>query len=88
MWCQCDEGGGEGGVCVVRIRRPPRSTLFPYTTLFRSDWHQVPPYSAWVQVRASVADDGSGGAGRIYLRAHERSLSPDGQSGQQANNNC
>src|SRR2546422_2300107 len=20
------------------IRRPPRSTLFPYTTLFRSDW--------------------------------------------------
>src|SRR2546427_8737842 len=24
------------------IRRPPRSTLFPYTTLFRSDWNQVP----------------------------------------------
>src|SRR2546422_2110675 len=23
------------------IRRPPRSTLFPYTTLFRSDEHQV-----------------------------------------------
>src|SRR2546421_8307836 len=22
------------------IRRPPRSTLFPYTTLFRSDWHR------------------------------------------------
>src|SRR3712207_7410940 len=22
------------------IRRPPRSTLFPYTTLFRSDLHQ------------------------------------------------
>src|SRR3989475_10833894 len=22
------------------IRRPPRSTLFPYTTLFRSDWLQ------------------------------------------------
>src|SRR5256885_9860626 len=21
------------------IRRPPRSTLFPYTTLFRSQWH-------------------------------------------------
>src|SRR3712207_8127297 len=21
------------------IRRPPRSTLFPYTTLFRSAWH-------------------------------------------------
>src|SRR2546427_5923656 len=24
------------------IRRPPRSTLFPYTTLFRSDRHQRP----------------------------------------------
>src|SRR2546425_10979963 len=23
------------------IRRPPRSTLFPYTTLFRSAWAQV-----------------------------------------------
>src|SRR5256885_8920929 len=23
------------------IRRPPRSTLFPYTTLFRSQHHQV-----------------------------------------------
>src|SRR2546425_11384899 len=23
------------------IRRPPRSTLFPYTTLFRSEGHQV-----------------------------------------------
>ena len=28
-----------GGLCVffLMIRRPPRSTLFPYTTLFRSD---------------------------------------------------
>src|SRR5436309_12201364 len=24
------------------IRRPPRSTLFPYTTLFRSSGHYVP----------------------------------------------
>src|SRR2546430_5635618 len=24
------------------IRRPPRSTLFPYTTLFRSDLHERP----------------------------------------------
>src|SRR2546430_4012020 len=23
----------------LMIRRPPRSTLFPYTTLFRSDYH-------------------------------------------------
>src|SRR3712207_7443998 len=25
-----------GGCCFLMIRRPPRSTLFPYTTLFRS----------------------------------------------------
>src|SRR5690349_24063111 len=32
------------------IRRPPRSTLFPYTTLFRS-WHRSPPpwSSAWAR---------------------------------------
>src|SRR5438552_13965974 len=31
------------------IRRPPRSTLFPYTTLFRSSWKRLPPRrsSAW-----------------------------------------
>ena len=28
--------GGGGGVFFLMIRRPPRSTLFPYTTLFRS----------------------------------------------------
>src|SRR3954449_12046991 len=27
----------------LMIRRPPRSTLFPYTTLFRSLLHQVSP---------------------------------------------
>src|SRR2546421_12466462 len=26
----------------LMIRRPPRSTLFPYTTLFRSDLHSFP----------------------------------------------
>src|SRR5947207_6274061 len=32
------------------IRRPPRSTLFPYTTLFRSDL----PYKADVDARMAV----------------------------------
>src|SRR5262249_61633153 len=27
----------------LMIRRPPRSTLFPYTTLFRSRWPISPP---------------------------------------------
>src|SRR3712207_7292120 len=38
------------------IRRPPRSTLFPYTTLFRSD--------------AEDADHESGGAVGAFLAAH------------------
>src|SRR5688572_30959749 len=31
------------------IRRPPRSTLFPYTTLFRSNWECFHPsnYESW-----------------------------------------
>src|SRR5438874_5206174 len=30
------------------LRRPPRSTLFPYTTLFRSDGRRLPdPCSRW-----------------------------------------
>ena len=29
------------------IRRPPRSTLFPYTTLFRSHYPLIYTYTAW-----------------------------------------
>src|SRR2546422_6508022 len=44
------------------IRRPPRSTLFPYTTLFRSrDLH------LGRRVRAQGADDGEHLAGRVPL---------------------
>src|SRR3712207_8296889 len=39
------------------IRRPPRSTLFPYTTLFRSVPHvrRRRPGAAWVQRRRGAA---------------------------------
>src|SRR5215469_18048946 len=43
-------------VCVfffLMIRRPPRSTLFPYTTLFRSSrggWSHTNPYTGAVQL--------------------------------------
>src|SRR3712207_7530620 len=33
------------------IRRPPRSTLFPYTTLFRSDSLTKDEYEALAQIR-------------------------------------
>ena len=36
-------GGGRGGSFLLMIRRPPRSTLFPYTTLFRSIGFGVNP---------------------------------------------
>src|ERR1044071_562530 len=41
------------------IRRPPRSTLFPYTTLFRSvPGHAVePPRDLWGAGRAAVDDE-------------------------------
>src|SRR5688572_32166102 len=38
------------------IRRPPRSTLFPYTTLFRSG-PAVEPHEAGVQRRVSSGPD-------------------------------
>src|SRR3712207_7655201 len=34
-----------GVVFFLMIRRPPRSTLFPYTTLFRSDHPHVPDWT-------------------------------------------
>src|SRR3712207_8861750 len=34
--CRADRGRGLGYIFFLMIRRPPRSTLFPYTTLFRS----------------------------------------------------
>src|SRR6266576_4249221 len=33
----------------LMIRRPPRSTLFPYTTLFRSA-HRELPLGSWIKV--------------------------------------
>src|SRR3712207_2613328 len=46
------------------IRRPPRSTLFPYTTLFRSrraaiPGHQIATKTGTAQDRASVSFVGS-----------------------------
>src|SRR3712207_8520414 len=49
------------------IRRPPRSTLFPYTTLFRSRlrrvWRAVRARGAPVRDRLRLLDDGRGDGG-------------------------
>src|SRR2546430_11242994 len=51
------------------IRRPPRSTLFPYTTLFRSDRHELIAAAAEQPVMRPV----DGEAGRRLAR-RERPL--------------
>src|SRR2546422_4509492 len=38
------------------IRRPPRSTLFPYTTLFRSYRYQIEAFNAGGSSYSNVAD--------------------------------
>src|SRR5258708_13271760 len=42
------------------IRRPPRSTLFPYTTLFRSRWTLVRPSCSTRNNAISIASDRRG----------------------------
>src|SRR2546425_12063711 len=55
----------------LMIRRPPRSTLFPYTTLFRSDRHRVRGDRR--RARASVADaEDRGVAARLDLLPRRR----------------
>src|SRR5256885_8572363 len=50
------------------IRRPPRSTLFPYTTLFRSQ-HQPKGYVA-TEPEAQGKDDPFPGHGRLARWSH------------------
>src|SRR3989449_5355932 len=38
------------------IRRPPRSTLFPYTTLFRSGWDRAREHDRGVNARQGCPD--------------------------------
>src|SRR5204863_7784775 len=39
----------------LMIRRPPRSTLFPYTTLFRSDDTPKPHWASWSPVGETLS---------------------------------
>src|SRR3712207_7043551 len=60
------------------IRRPPRSTLFPYTTLFRSgpnDAIRLPPQSRQVEHEAELAVViGASGARRLDRAAAEKAV--------------
>src|SRR3712207_7516712 len=61
------------------IRRPPRSTLFPYTTLFRSQFGQcerstcpLRRRSARRSARETVGNDHARGAGALARRRARR----------------
>src|SRR3712207_8779472 len=71
------------------IRRPPRSTLFPYTTLFRSAALRWAGSAGRGElVRGEIADLGVGGpirnqwldAGRLLLHPEQRDLGLDRKS--------
>src|SRR3712207_8821827 len=55
------------------IRRPPRSTLFPYTTLFRSDWRRAGLYDNaddLVRARDALAARPEVDGDRVVLAGH------------------
>src|SRR3712207_7163203 len=54
------------------IRRPPRSTLFPYTTLFRSP--EGREHEARARARGAVAPPRRGGDGRAPARGARAGL--------------
>src|SRR2546426_10936401 len=58
------------------IRRPPRSTLFPYTTLFRSDVAPRRPAVIRAIHAALVGLDQRPDAGRLGRRRRETDVAP------------
>src|SRR3712207_8622559 len=58
------------------IRRPPRSTLFPYTTLFRSAVDDPAPVGE-VERLGHLDHDGGGAARRERTLAHQQLLQAD-----------
>src|SRR2546427_383472 len=53
------------------IRRPPRSTLFPYTTLFRSTWSRTTRATAFTTTRTSSSST------RPWSSSWSRTSSPE-----------
>src|SRR2546430_6126468 len=58
----------------LMIRRPPRSTLFPYTTLFRSRHAQRPPVDFEDDIeRRELHDAIPGAAAQLAIRSDRKS---------------
>src|SRR5688572_32425586 len=58
------------------LRRPPRSTLFPYTTLFRSHGGQAHGHAALVDVLLDAVDARRGRLDLLGYRRHDRTAAP------------
>src|SRR3712207_1838406 len=56
------------------IRRPPRSTLFPYTTLFRSLNCENRPFPGWISICTITTH--VGGIGRRYWTGVKSGIPP------------
>src|SRR5687767_15765441 len=53
------------------IRRPPRSTLFPYTTLFRSEvWRQIESFAGYSFAKGHSASYAVESYQSLFLKAH------------------
>src|SRR5438045_6324618 len=55
------------------LRRPPRSTLFPYTTLFRSAIDSVSALADWLQIDEGELDWFADLKGLTYRRRDRKS---------------
>src|SRR3712207_8572710 len=55
----------------LMIRRPPRSTLFPYTTLFRSDDQRIAVFGQRMQAHIVVRVEGIPVEGIFQLAARQ-----------------
>src|SRR3712207_7350065 len=58
------------------IRRPPRSTLFPYTTLFRSSEHN-PTYGTFTNYYLAQMKSASDAIGRRLLHRYDMHWYPE-----------
>src|SRR5258705_2817171 len=66
------------------IRRPPRSTLFPYTTLFRSQRHHSAGRDDRQRLRAVPGGRDDGGGGEPHRPRSENPRSEGDNAGLQA----
>src|SRR5260221_10908822 len=60
------------------IRRPPRSTLFPYTTLFRSLSHACSSAAFYRNEIATISPPGGRGCAVAALRSQRRTIAAHG----------